>query len=356
MPDPHPPPAAGATNGREPVVLRPAPDATLRSHDAWLAAEIPRPPPLVDGLLGAATAAYWSGPASSLKTWCELHAARAIAAGRPFLGRFATTPGPVLVIDAESHDAGLHERLRLLDEADPLPPGAPLHLATVAGLYLNGPAGWARVDGWLRELRPVAVFVDSSVRVNLGDENSAGGMADFHATVRAWVREYGAAFVLLDHVRKKGLINDPEERQRGSGDKRAFVDAALDFEPGKGRPPTAILTPHKNRWGALPPPFVVRLEVDGAAGTARLTHQGEARTDQASRQHEVLAAVAALKAQHGADAADARAVAFWLERSDDTAKRHLDKAVKAGLLRTRSATGTGGRPPTVYDLVERGDG
>jgi hypothetical protein len=341
-------PMSTTLNGRTPETVI-GPRLTVRSHDEWLSAEIPPMQELVAGLVRQHTASYWHGRPASLKTWFALVTARAVASGRDLLGTFATIQSPVLILDAESHDAGLQDRLRMLQRADPLPPATPLTVATVDGLFLDDTAGWGTVDGLVRRFKPGLVIFDSSVRFHRGDENTSGGMADHHAALRALMRTHGSATVVLDHTRKAGLNNAPEQRQRGSGEKRGFVDSAIDFEPGKGRPPTVTVTPHKDRWGELKSSFVVRLEVDQDAGAARLVHAGAAHAAD-TRQHEVIAAVASLIAQGGPDAADARSVAFWLECSDDTAARYLGKAVKAGLLRPRQVKTGVGRPRRVYDL------
>ncbi len=162
-------------------------------------------------------------------------AARSVASGRAFLGHFPTVQAPVLVVDQESHLAKLQERLRMLDRADPLPRDTPLDLVVTAGLYLDDAAGHAQLDAWLRQYQPAVVFLDSFTRFHRAEENSSGGMADVHASLRQLGQAHGTAFVLLDHTRKRGLNNEPEERLRGSGEKGPSWTRRSTWKPA-GRP------------------------------------------------------------------------------------------------------------------------
>lgn len=322
-------------------------------HDL-LAADLPVPEPLIAGILDAESANNWGGPSGTGKTWFALDAALSIATGRDWLGRFPVEQAPVLIIDQENHLARLQERLRLLTRAQPVPPQTPLWLATRHGLYLDDPAGYAWLDAQLRQYQPVVVVLDSFTRFHRGQENDSGHMADVNATIRQLMQDHGVAVVLLDHTRKRGPNNDPEERLRGSNEKRAFVDAALDLEASKDPQPVVTVTQTKRRYGPPLAPFAVRLEVDTAAHMARLVYQGESTKDRGARQHDVIAAIRAIQDQAGPDAADVNAIAGWLDIGPSTARRHADRLGEAGLVITRTVR-TAGRPKQIYDVVGGND-
>ena len=205
----------------------------------------------------------------------------------------------------------------------------------------------------MARLGPVLVILDSFTRVHGADENSAGQMADVFHNAKRLMRRHGAAFLFTDHVRKLGVINDAEERLRGSSEKRAWPDAIFAADPVKDDPSALTLTHTKARHGRKLDPFAVRLEIDPAAGTARLVHAGEAGTDGVTRGADIVQAIHALKAQHGEDAADRTAIAAWLSCSESTVARHATDLIKAGLVASRRIKSgpSGGQPKTVYDVT-----
>jgi hypothetical protein len=175
--------------------------------------------------------------------------ARAVAAGRDWVGRFPTTQGAVLYVDEESHLAGVKERLLMLEKAEPL--GGTCRSASPSG---SGPASTPRQGRrsstacWPSTGR-VLTIVDSLTRVHGADENSAGQMADVFANAKALMRAHGTAILFADHLRKRGLVNDPEEMLRGSTEKRAWPDGILVVEPD-GSEGTGLVVRHvKARHG-----------------------------------------------------------------------------------------------------------
>lgn len=335
--------------------------AGVYEHAAFLAADLPQPAQLIAGILGAGTANNWSGAPGVGKTWAALTAARAIAGGTDWLGHFATVRGRVLIVDQESHAAGLQARLRMLDRVAPLPVDAPLFLNVTSGLYVdtdvddpNG--GYWRLGAMLDTYAPDVVFLDSFTRFHRVNENDAGAVADVNGRFRQLVTDRGCALVLIDHSRKPsplGTADDHGARLRGSGEKLAFVDTALAFEKAKTEPGTLIVTPTKGRWFQMPEPFSVRLEVDEVEGTARLTHAGDVSRDENATPGQIIEAIHALKAELGPDGATVTTIRGWLGLSESTIRKNLKKLEPAGLVYPRKrpkAAGSNGRPPDCYDV------
>ena len=339
-------------NGRTAEDVPPPADPDAYTYGDLLTLDLPPARRLIDGLVDEGTGNIWGGAPNVGKTWLTLTAARSVAAGAPWLGHLPTAQGTVLVVDEESHLAGLQARVRMLEAAEPLGPDLPLLFAVGRGLRLDA-ASAAELDRLLGRYRPALVVLDSMTRVHGADENSAGQMADVFGNAKALMRRHGAAFLFTDHVRKKGLINDPDEVLRGSTEKRAWPDSILAVEADERDRGALVVRHTKARHGRRLDPFGVSLEIDEAAGTARLVHAGAVRTDQATKGHDVVQAIHALKAQLGPDGADATTVAAWLACHPDTVRRHVAKLVAAGIVATRKAAPgeRGGKPKDFYDVT-----
>lgn len=337
--------ATGANGHRAEGVPDATPPVAL-SHRDLLAAELPPARPLVAGLIDEGSGAILAGPPSVGKTWLALAMARAVASGAPWLGHFATNATTVLVVDEESHLAGLQARCRMLDAGDPLPADAPLFFAVGHGVRLDANPGADRLDALLARHKPGLVILDSLTRLHGADENSAGQMADVFGNAKALMRAHTCAFLFTDHLRKKSLINDPEEMMRGSTEKRAWPECILFAAPGETG--TLSITHVKARFTEKVAPFTVAVTIDGGAAT--VTRTGTAPTQETAKTNDLLAAIHGVKAQLGEDGADATTVGGWLDVSPDTVRRHVKRLTAAGLLATRKAA-TGGKPKDLYDVI-----
>lgn len=323
------------------------------SYGELLDLAIPPARPVVTGLIEEQTGGILAGPPNVGKTWMLLTMARSVAAGHDWAGQFPTTQGAVLYVDEESHLAGVKARLLMLEAAEPLGRDLPLQFAVGLGARLDTAAGAALLDGLLARHRPLLTIVDSLTRVHGADENHAGQMADVFANAKTLMRAHHTTILFADHLRKRGLVNDPEEMLRGSTEKRAWPDTILTAEPD-GSEGTGLLVRHvKARHGRRLDPFALTLDVDEANGTARLVHGGEVRPDAVAHGNDIVAAIHALKGQLGEDGADATTIAAWLSCHPDTVRRHTSKLVAAGIVATRKAAASakGGKPKDVYDVT-----
>ena len=314
--------------------------------------QLPRPRPLVAGVIDEGCGGIIAGPPNVGKTWVVLSLARAVASGEPWLGRFETSRSPVVIFDEEGHLPGMQERCRMFEKAAPLDPAPDIFFCIGHGIRLDTQAGVQRLETVIETCRPGLVIIDSLTRVHGADENDAGSMAAVFAVAKQLMRVYGTAVLFTDHLRKKSLINDPEEMLRGSTEKRAWPDSILFAAPGEG---TRIAITHaKSRWGPRLEPFVIAVDANREAGTVVVSHAGAVVADAVTKGNDIIAAIQAIDIQLGTDGVDTTAVAAWLDCSADTARRHIRRLVSAGIVQSRTVKAgvAGGRPKEVYAVIE----
>ena len=316
-----------------------------------LTSAFPRPAPLVDGVLDQGTGAILAGPAGVGKTWIALDLIRAVASGTPWLDRFPTNAGPVLVIDEESSLWGVQDRLRMLEAGRELGSDLPVTFSIGQGIRLDTQDGTTRLEALVQKHRPVLIVIDSFTRIHALTENSAGEMATLFRIATALMTAHGCCILFVDHVRKKGLVDAPDEVLRGSSEKRAWPSTVLFAAVGE--PGQVTITHSKARYHEPQAPFSVAIAVDAELGSARVRHGGAIASSAITKSNDILEAIQAVKAQLGADGADATAVGAWLDCHPDTVRRHVQKLERAGLVMARSIKSgpDGGKPKQVFDVT-----
>ena len=134
---------------------------------------------LIDGLLVADEPLVVSGPSKAMKTAVLVDAAVSLAAGSPFLGRFAVRkPAPVYVVSAESGAASLQARMRHVCKAKGIDPdGLPIPWYTRVEL-LSTVEGCRNLGAALKHFGSRVVVLDPSYLLLGGDTttDNAGNM------------------------------------------------------------------------------------------------------------------------------------------------------------------------------------
>ena len=85
----------------------------------------------------------------------------------------------------------------------------------------------------LETIKPSLVIMDSLVRMHRGDENDASEMARFFAALTKLREEFGCAFLITHHLRKRAQVaklNGISERLRGSSDISAYADTVVGID------------------------------------------------------------------------------------------------------------------------------
>ena len=243
-----------------------------------LARPLPQQSWLVESLLSRGGVMGLAGDPGTAKTWLILELARAVATGRPFLDRFPTQQGPVLIIDEENGEARLQRRLaritnQRLDDC-------PIYIASMCGVNLSHDRWIDSLYSKVVEIKPSLILFDSLIRVHRGGENSAEDMATLFAVFTYFRHDFGCAIVFTHHLRKMGFIRDLGQRVRGSSDILAYVDSML----GLTKVETAYTLWHlKNRDGDLIKPLSLSVE-DTDKNTTVVRVTGEVDEESSKRE------------------------------------------------------------------------
>lgn len=199
----------------------PPPKQVLRwAAEAWE----PRPARqmIVDGFIGPGDVMVLAGEGGVGKTWIVCDLAISVADRQPWLGR-AVTQAPVLIVDEESGERRLFDRLERTMRGHGIKPGTPVLVAfaSYAGWDFRELADGDRLAGLIRETNAGLVVIDALVDTMLGgDENSAGDIATVFHTLRSVAQKTGAAIIVLHHLNKAGAY-------RGSTAIRGAVESLI---------------------------------------------------------------------------------------------------------------------------------
>ncbi len=169
------------------------------------------------GCLGAIT-----GESNAYKSFMTLALAQAVATGTPYLGHFATKLGKVLIVDEENNRCIIEQRFRNM--------GIDAHDNIVflsrTGLQIDREAHRSKLLGYVNELKPQLIIMDSMVRLHGRDENSATEMRQVMKALGSLVAPDRSVIFIHHHKKEQGFA-----RKAGSGSLRGSTDIfnALDF-------------------------------------------------------------------------------------------------------------------------------
>jgi RecA/RadA recombinase len=211
---------------------------------------------VVSGILPKAGVCIVAGEPGTGKTWLVLALARDVATGKPFLGKFAAEQGSVLVIDEESGKYRLQKRMQKLGVTENLP----IAFSIMKVINLSDPSWEEPLREVIAQQKPELVVLDSLVRIHRGDENQSTEMAKLFATLTKFREEFGCAFVITHHLRKRvqqSKLNTLEQRLRGSSDIAAYADTVLGLDRVDDR---LVFSQLKNRDGEFFKPLALGID------------------------------------------------------------------------------------------------
>lgn len=183
-----------------------ATEATPVARTSWtatdlLAAIFPEPRWAVPGFLAEGLNLLVGAPKLG-KSWMAMNMCVSVAAGGRALGHVEVEQGEALYLALEDPPRRLQQRLRMVLDSDPVPPG--LHFETEWERLTDG--GTQRLAAWLKAhpgCRLVVIDVLAKVRGQVDDRSSRYD-ADYQAMnmLKALADHYSVAILVLHHTRK----------------------------------------------------------------------------------------------------------------------------------------------------------
>jgi hypothetical protein len=177
-------------------------------------------PPVIHGLLRRGETINVVAPSKTGKSWLVIDLAIALATGKPWLGRFKTERGDVLILDNELHSETSAARIPMVAEAR----GVRIH-EFADHLYAENLRGKLRdiynldsyFDGVQRG-RYRAIILDAFYRfLPPGtDENDNAAMAAIYSRLDKYADALECSFILIHHS-SKGSQSDKNVTDVGSG-------------------------------------------------------------------------------------------------------------------------------------------
>lgn len=228
---------------------------------------------LVEDIWGLEAVGFFAGGPKALKTWAQVELALAVATGVPAFGRFEPqATGSVLLVQEESATRDYARRLLWLARGHGLERAdlAGVHVVSQRALRLDDPGSLAHLRAEVERIGPVFTGLDALARLHAADEDRRREMQPVLEAIRRLQADFGTAVGVVHHMAKPRGDRElrPGERMRGTGDMHAILDSAMYFDARPGTGLVAVEVEH--REAAPPDPFLLRLEVDPEAGTARL--------------------------------------------------------------------------------------
>jgi len=200
-----------------------------------LAKDYPETSGWVAGIIERESLNVLGGPPKAFKTALVTGLGLRIATGTPWLG-FPTTPGRVLMLQAEIAEQHFQARLRLMTQAlGPLLRPDTFLVASDRQAPLDTAPGQARIRQLLVQHHPDFLLIDPLARFLTGDENRA---QDMNAVVRFLddlIQTWRLSVLLVHHTGKpSGAEREGGQRLRGSSVLFAAADSVLMFDHLRG--------------------------------------------------------------------------------------------------------------------------
>lgn len=183
---------------------------------------------LIEGIWLNSGTGMLAGMPKSGKTWLVIDMAISVASGTPFLGKFPTQQGPVVIYSPEGPKEELEERIRQVAATRGLnEKELPLHRINAEQLFLNSTLDQQDIRLMAEKVQPALSVFDPLIECFDGNENHNEEVNRMTRFINKLARETSMAVMITHHMQKSG------EQMRGAGTLRAFGDTNLVVEKTK---------------------------------------------------------------------------------------------------------------------------
>jgi len=189
---------------------------------------------LVENIWAQAGTGILAGPPKTGKTWLIIDLAVSIASGTPFLGKFPSTQGPVIIYSPEGPESCLDDRIRQVAARRGLD-HTELEIYTIKAhdLALDVATDQRTIIQAVESIRPALVIFDPLAECFKGDENRSDDVKVATNFLTNLARHHGTASIITHHIVKTAGGKQAGNQMRGSGAWYAFGDSYLFLDPLK---------------------------------------------------------------------------------------------------------------------------
>lgn len=231
---------------------------------------------IVEQLIPAEAIVGLSGLPSAYKTWLILVIALAVAQGSVLFDKFLATSSSVLIIDEETGERWMKQRITKVQRDLP---NTPVYLLSKTGFKLT-PASVKGLLAFSKDKGVRLIIFDSLLRIHTAtDENNAVEMAKVFGLFQQ-LNKAGISVLFTHHNRKPGLMrsSNPSQDMRGSSDIFAALDSHIAVERGEN---FLKLTQTKLRQGEECKPF--KLNIITEEDEVRFEFAGDVEQEQSRK-------------------------------------------------------------------------
>lgn len=193
-------------------------------------------PPVIEGLLREGETMNLIASPKTGKSWLVLDLAIAVATGRPWLSRFPTVAGDVLIIDNELHGETSANRIPKVAKARSLGTDEFADRVFIRNLR-GGLQDIVSLGPYFRAIEPGRfrlIVLDAFYRFLPSgmDENANADMASLYNHIDRYAADLGCAFVLIHHSSKGNQSGKSvTDVGAGAGSQSRATDAHLVLRP-----------------------------------------------------------------------------------------------------------------------------
>ena len=214
-------------------------------------------PPVIESLLREGETMNVIASPKTGKSWLVLDLAIAVATGRPWLGRFATVAGDVLIIDNELHGETSANRIPRVAKARGIGTDEFADSVFIRNLR-GGLQDIVTLGTFFRAIEPGRfrlIVLDAFYRfLPAGtDENANADMASLYNHIDRYAADLGCAFVLIHHSSKGNQSGKSvTDVGAGAGSQSRATDAHLVLRPHE-ESDVVVLEAAVRSWPPLDP-------------------------------------------------------------------------------------------------------
>lgn len=199
------------------------PRYTLRDASYYLS-DRPKVEYIVENIVAEGSVNLWYGQWGSKKTWSAIDLGVCVAMGKDWLG-MQVKQNTVLIIDEESGDSRLADRIKLTMKGESADANTPIKSVSLAQFnLLKQPSDAIYLLDLIKQVGAKMVIIDALADIMLGgDENSVKDTQPVFACLRKIAEVSGASMIVIHHANKLGGY-------RGSSAIAGAIDTMVKIE------------------------------------------------------------------------------------------------------------------------------